>query len=160
MDSASSSNGWPLYQTVIFGRYLEDLQNKVILILDKETDENIISHPLIKLHSSIINSIKVNVPSDPSHVDFRLGKTLGPDFRRWRRVKKGMPTRYRLFFRYNSSDPKCIIYAYFNGEGELRKEGDRHDIYTVFKRRLESGEIPNCIHALMSEAEKCQFKKL
>ena len=42
-------------------------------------------------------------PANPDAPDFRLGKALGSDHTNWRRVKKGMPDRYRLFFCFASN---------------------------------------------------------
>ncbi len=74
----------------------------------------------------------------------------------WRRVKKGLPQRYRLFFMFASNPLAVVIYAWLNDEDTLRKEGSRTDVYEVFKRMLERGDVPSTINDLIegSIAEK------
>ena len=40
-------------------------------------------------------------------------------------------------------------YAWLNDHGTLRKEGSRIDVYEVFKRMLERGEVPSTINDLI-----------
>jgi len=89
------------------------------------------------------SSVRTRVPNNPGHNDFVLGKTLGRENGHWRRVKKGMPQRYRLFFQFQSKVPESITYAWFNDETTLRKAGAKTDCYAVFKVKLASGSIPN-----------------
>jgi len=89
-----------------------------------------------------------------NHSDFRLGKTLGSEYANWRRVKKGMPDRYRLFFRFVSSPVQLIVYVWFNDEDTLRKAGSKTDVYEGFKRMLMRGEVPASINALLAESRK------
>jgi toxin YhaV len=48
------------------------------------------------------------IPSDPSHSRFKLGKTLGDGNTHWYRAK--FYQQYRLFFRFNTR-AKIIVYA-------------------------------------------------
>ena len=89
------------------------------------------------------------VPANPDAPEFRLGKTLGPENTHWRRVKKGMPDRYRLFFRFASSPVKVIVYVWFNDEDTLRKAGSKTDVYQTFRRMLSRGVIPRDIDELL-----------
>ena len=91
----------------------------------------------------------VTVPTNPADPVFRLGHTLGKSHGNWRRVKKGLPQRYRLFFMFASSPLAVVIYAWLNDEDTLRKEGSRTDVYEVFKRMLERGEVPSTIDELV-----------
>ena len=91
----------------------------------------------------------VSVPTSPAGPVFRLGQTLGKSHGNWRRVKKGLPQRYRLFFMFTSNPLQVIIYAWLNDEFTLRKEGSRTDVYGVFKRMLERGEVPSTIDELI-----------
>jgi toxin YhaV len=84
----------------------------------------------------------------------RLGKTLGKEYSNWRRVKKGMPDRDRLFFRFASSPVQLIVYVWFNDEDTLRKAGSKTDVYEAFKRMLMRGEVPSSINVLLAESQK------
>ena len=92
------------------------------------------------------------MPTNPDAPQFRLGKTLGSANTNWRRVKKGMPDRYRLFFRFASSPVKVIVYVWFNDEDTLRKAGSKSDVYESFRRMLARGEVPGDIEDLLREA--------
>jgi toxin YhaV len=92
------------------------------------------------------------VPANPDAPEFRLGKTLGSDNTNWRRVKAGMPDRYRLFFRFASTPMKMVVYVWFNDEDTLRKAGSRTDVYEAFKRMLARGTVPSDIRALLTGA--------
>jgi toxin YhaV len=91
---------------------------------------------------------------NPDHPDFRLGKTLGLEYTNWRRVKKGMPDRYRLFFRFASSPVRLIVYVWFNDQDTLRKAGSRTDVYEVFKRMLARGDVPSSMIDLSNASSR------
>ncbi len=99
-------------------------------------------------------AILQTVPANPDHQDFRLGKALGTGYGNWRRVKKGMPDRYRLFFRFASRPVKIIVYVWFNDEDTLRKAGSKTDVYGAFRRMLARGEVPDGIEALLKESRE------
>ena len=84
---------------------------------------------------------RVDVLSDPLHGKFQLGEALGEKNKVWRRIKNGLPKRHRLFFRF-SSQKKEIIFVWLNDEGTLRKDGDSHDVYTVFRKMVDDGTVP------------------
>ncbi|MGH8673839.1 MAG: type II toxin-antitoxin system YhaV family toxin [Burkholderiales bacterium] len=88
------------------------------------------------------------VPSNPDHSDFRVGHTLGAGYAHWRRVKRGLPARYRLFYRFSTRPMKIIVYAWLNDEATLRKTGAKTDVYAVFRRMLARGEVPSDIQDL------------
>ena len=110
------------------------------------------THPKTRLLASVFRAITEIVPADPDHRDFRLGKPSGTEFGNWRRVNKGMPDRYRLFFRFASSPIKLIVYAWFNDEHTLRKAGSKTDVYEAFRRMLLRGEVPTSIENLLAES--------
>lgn len=101
-----------------------------------------------KLLAAIIKFIDDVIPSDPAADIFRQGKTLGPDYRHWRRAKFG-GGRFRLFFRY-SSDPKVIVYAWVNDAQSLRTYSSKNDAYRVFRGMLDRGNPPNDWSALVA----------
>ena len=92
------------------------------------------------------------VPANPDAPEYRLGKTLGADNTNWRRVKKGMPERYRLFYRFASSPIKVIVYVWFNDEDTLRKAGSKTDVYETFRRMLARGLVPRDMDTLLKQA--------
>ncbi|HET6805342.1 MAG TPA: type II toxin-antitoxin system YhaV family toxin [Frateuria sp.] len=145
------SNGWTLYGHPIFIDHLDQLMTDVEALLRDDPD-NAPHHRLWKLLECVMDCILRRVPSNPDHADYRLGDTLGPANRHWRRAKKGMPQRYRLFFQYRSTAPKNIIYAWFNDEDTLRNAGGKRDCYAVFKRLVASGRIPRSYEKLVAEA--------
>lgn len=97
-------------------------------------------------------AVTQTVPHNPDHPDFRLGKTLGAEHANWRRARKGMPDRYRLFFRCASKPVKSIVYVWFNDEDTLRKAGSKTDVYEVFRRMLMRGRVPTSITDLLHES--------
>jgi toxin YhaV len=105
--------------------------------------------PKTKLLASVYRSMTVTVPTKPADPVFLLGHSLSKTHGNWRRVKKGLPQRYRLFFMFASNPLAVVIYAWLNDEDTLRKEGSRTDVYEVFKRMLERGEVPSTINELI-----------
>jgi toxin YhaV len=102
----------------------------------------------------VYQAIAQAIPANPDHPDFRLGKALGSEYANWRRVKKGMPNRYRLFFRFASRPVKIIVYVWFNDEDTLRKASSKTDVYETFRRMLARGEVPDRIEALLKESRE------
>jgi toxin YhaV len=145
------ANGWSLYYYRTFKAALDELE-ALVSKLAADDPANYKTHPKTKLLASVYRAITQLVPANPDASDFRLGNTLGPDNKNWRRVKKGMPDRYRLFFRFASSPVKVIVYVWFNDEDTLRKAGSKTDVYETFKRMLARGSVPGGIDDLLREA--------
>ena len=145
------ANGWTLYYYRTFKAALDELEAAVSK-LAADDPKGYKTHPKTKLLASVYRAITVLVPANPDAPDFRLGKTLGADNANWRRVKKGMPDRYRLFFRFASSPVKVIVYVWFNDEDTLRKAGSKTDVYETFKRMLTRGVVPVSIAELLTNA--------
>jgi toxin YhaV len=120
--------------------------------LAKQKPDGYKSHPKTRLLASIYKAVTQTVPADPDLADFRLGKTLDAEHTNWRRVKKGMPDHYRLFFRFASKPVKLIVYVCFNDEDTLRKAGSKTDVYEVFKRMLTRGQVPSGIKELLAQS--------
>ena len=145
------ANGWSLYYHRVFKAALDELEALVSRLA--ETDpEGYKAHPKTKLLASIHRAVTQLVPAHPDAPEFRLGKTLGPGRSHWRRVKKGMPDRYRLFFRFASHPVKVIVQVWFNDDDSLRKAGSKTDVYEAFKRMLARGAVTVDIEALLREA--------
>lgn len=155
MPSNASSTTWQLFYFKLFKAALDDLEQAVTKLAQQHPTEYK-SHPKTRLLASVYKCITQLVPANPDHPDFRLGKTLGKEYTNWRRVKKGMPDRYRLFFRFASTPVQLIVYVWFNDEDTLRKADSRTDVYEVFKRMLMRGEVPSSINALLAESKKPQ----
>lgn len=145
------AKGWSLYYYRTFKAALDELE-AVVTKLAAENPAGYKAHPKTKLLASVYRAITELVPANPDAPDFRLGKTLGADNTNWRRVKKGMPDRYRLFFRFASSPVKVIVYVWFNDEDTLRKAGSKTDVYEAFKRMLARGVVPTGIPELLANA--------
>ena len=144
------AHGWGLYYFRIFKAALDELEAAVTQ-LAQDDPKGYKSHPKTKLLASVYKAITEVVPANPDAPEFRLGKTLGTDNTHWRRVKKGMPDRYRLFFRFASSPVKVLVYVWFNDEDSLRKAGAKTDVYETFKRMLARGVVPGSIGELLSD---------
>ena len=122
--------------------------------LKKSDPENYKTHPKTKLLASIFKAINERVPDNPDAPEFRQGHTLGKDNSHWRRVKNGIPNRYRLFFRFSSSPPPpLIVYTWINDDKTLRKADAKTDCYEVFKNMLKRGVIPQSIEELIETAK-------
>ena len=145
------ANGWSLYYFRLFKATLDELE-AVVNRLAADDPEGYKAHPKTKLLASVYRVVVQLVPANPDAADFRLGKTLGPGNTHWRRVKKGMPDRYRLFFRFATNPVKVIVYVWFNDEDTLRKAGSKTDVYETFKRMLSRGTVPTDIDALLRDA--------
>ena len=144
------ANGWGLYYFRIFKAALDELEAAVTQ-LAQDDPRGYKTHPKTKLLASVYRAITEVVPANPDAPEFRLGKTLGVDNTNWRRFKKGMPDRFRLFFRFASSPVKVIVFVWFNDEDALLKESSKTDVFKTFKQMLARGVVPPNIGALLSE---------
>jgi toxin YhaV len=61
-----------------------------------------------------------------------------------------------MFFMFASKPLAVVIYAWLNDEDTLRKEGSRTDVYEVFKRMLERGDVPSTIDELIQASADTQ----
>lgn len=146
-------NGWNLYYFKAFKAALDELEQAVTKLAAQDPT-GYKQHPKTKLLASVYKAITAMVPSNPDAPEFRLGKTLGSDSTHWRRVKQGMPNRYRLFFRFASTPVKVIVFVWFNDVDTLRKAGTKIDVYQAFKRMLARGVVPAGIQDLLDESSE------
>jgi toxin YhaV len=58
---------------------------------------------------------------------------------------------------FASNPLAVVIYAWLNDEDTLRKEGSRTDMYDVFKRMLERGDVPSTIIELIQASANTQL---
>ena len=145
------ANGWDIYYYRTFKAALDELE-AVVAKLARDDPSGYKAHPKARLLASVYRAVMQLVPANPDAPDFRLGKTLGPENTNWRRVKRGMPDRYRLFFRFASNPVKAIVYVWFNDENTLRKAGSKTDVYESFKRMLARGVVPTDMAQLLRDA--------
>jgi toxin YhaV len=148
------AKGWQLFYFKVFKAALDDLE-ATVTELARCDPQGYKAHPKTKLLASIYQAITSQVPSNPDAPEFRLGKTLKSASvanTHWRRVKKGMPDRYRLLFRFASNPVKLIVYVWFNDEDTLRKAGSKTDVYEAFKRMLGKGVVPQTIDELLAQS--------
>lgn len=95
------------------------------------------------------------VPSDPGHLRFYLGHSLGPAYLHWRRAK--MYQRYRLFFRFSSAH-RSIVFIWINDENSLRTYGASTDAYATFQKMIERGTPPDDLDQLLRESSSNRQK--
>lgn len=146
-------NGWQIYYFRTFTAMLDELEVDVAALAASDP-RGYKAHPRTRLLASVYKAITERVPTGPDDAGFRLGKTLGNEYGNWRRVKRGMPDCYRLFFRFASKPVKLIVYVWFNDEDTLRKAGSGTDVYETFRRMLAHGEVPDSIDHLLRESRK------
>ena len=144
-------NGWQIYYFKPFAKAIDELEADVTQLAAQDP-QGYISHPKTKLLASLYDAITRRVPSNPKDKAFELGKTLGTSYKHWRRVKKGIPDRYRLFFRFATTPNPLIVFVWLNDEYTLRKAGSKTDVYEAFRRKLARGEVPGSIHSLLKES--------
>ena len=107
------STDWEIFYFKIFDEIYRALAKEVILLKEKDP-EGYKSHPRTKLLRRVRDKIRNDIANDPTDPAFHLGNTLGKKYRSWKRVKKrGLPNRYRLFFKYNSRNSYFWIYRRF-----------------------------------------------
>lgn len=112
-----------------------DLNNKVKLLKEKLSAQELKEHETVKLASRVYKATFKHIPANPNHIEFRLKG----DLKKYRRYKQGLK-RYRLFFCF-SNNPKIILYIYLNNEKNLRKEGDKNDPYQKFLKFINQGVV-------------------
>ena len=148
-------NGWRLYAFEPFTGRLAALKKEVERLRGKDP-EGYRRHPTTALLASVYRTITKNVPADPDHPQFLAGHSLGPQSAYWRRVKRGLPPRHRLFYRFSGKPVRVIVYAWLNDEATLRKAGAKTDVYAVFQRMLERGEVPSDIEELKERGSELE----
>jgi toxin YhaV len=148
-------NGWRLYAFEPFAERLAALKEEVERLRARDP-EGYRRHPTTVLLASVHKAITEAVPANPDHPQFRVGHSLGSQYAHWRRVKRGLPPRYRLFYRFSSKPVQVIVYAWLNDEATLRKVGAKTDVYAVFQRMLARGEVPSDIEVLKKRGSEIE----
>ena len=140
---------WSSFITLVLFERLHQLKCRILKL--KEQGKSLSGHPDVVLFYSVVKAIE-EARKDPTKNIYLLGNTLGPEFRDWRRIKQGMPARYRLFFKFFSLNKK-IFFVWLNDEYTLRKEGAKTDVYMQFKQKLLRNEIASDIIGLERQSK-------
>lgn len=134
----------------------------LLALVESEVEKNpetFYDSKIYKFFECVTDCIENRIFIDPTSGDFVLGHTLGKENSGWCRAKKGMPNRYRLFFKY-STKPMYIVLAWFNDEKTLRKENGKTDIYEVFKKMLKKGDIPGDMKSLITMSSTANVQNI
>jgi toxin YhaV len=139
-------HGWSL---LFHGCFLEQTQklHAAALRAQRQGDTG---NANVKLFGRLSRLVLEAIPSEPGRAEYRIGNTLGPAHRHWRRAKIGR--RFRLFFRYDTKR-RIIIYAWVNDRETQRKAGAKTDPYSVFRTMLEHGNPPETWDKLLKASE-------
>jgi toxin YhaV len=132
-------NGWRLYAYEAFLDQLKTLINQVEAFQEKDP-KGFVSKKETKLLGAINKLILEEIPSDPSHSRFKLGKTLGDENTHWYRAK--FYQQYRLFFRFNTR-AKIIVFAWVNDTQTKRAYESKNDAYLIFQKMLKRNRPPS-----------------
>lgn len=136
-------NGWTILFHPAFARQWQQLFAEVKKISQTRSTDEFQHHPKVKLLKALKIGIEQTITQDPFASRFRLRG----DLKQYGRLKKmGLPERCRLFFLADRQTQEIIILWL----GELRKAGDKHDAYNVFKKKVRRGEFPRSFNDLIS----------
>lgn len=97
--------------------------------------------------ASLRQLMLVDVPADPARETYRHGGSLRGGRKHWFRAKFGNG-RYRLFFRFRSSE-RILLFAWVNDENSLRTYGSSTDAYATFSGLLDRDDPPDDWDALL-----------
>jgi toxin YhaV len=143
-------NGWRIYFVKrLFGKQRRDLQAEVRDLKKTLTAGQYLKHPKVKLYAAIMTAIKEKIPLDPYASHFALTGSL----KKYSRVKKrGLPERYRLFFRALKTPEQNAIFILWLGYP--RKAGDKNDCYAAFGRMVSRGDFPATLDELLLSSDE------
>jgi toxin YhaV len=139
-------NGWNIYFFKLFKAIIDDLILNVKALKTKDP-ENFKSSRKYKLLKSIYKCITEYVPANPNSREFLLRGNLS----NWRRVKKNLPRRYRMFFRFTSS-PQDLFFVWINDPSTYRKAGAKTDCYKTFLKKTGQENIQSCPKILKKDS--------
>jgi toxin YhaV len=141
-------NGWILCAHPIFLNQYENLIVEVDKLRTKDPS-NYKKKNATKRLAAIQKLAFEIIPNDPASSEYRLGTTLGDEYKHWFRAK--FFQQYRLFFRFHK-ESKIIVYAWVNDEETKRAYDSKTDAYAVFKRMLQKNRPPSDWDELLQEA--------
>lgn len=126
-------------------RRMNTLEHEMERLL-KDDPAKIKNNPRAKLYMDIVKALE-KAAENPVARQYLLGNTLGKDHRDWRRIKEGLPQRYRLLFKFFSAVNE-VYFVWINDESTLRNDGAKTDCYAVFRKMLDGGIVPSTRHGL------------
>ena len=147
--------------TVYFSKEIAKIYTKLVGDVNQlrgKDGADCIDHPKVKLLGKLQKAIS-DVVADPFGKEYLLGNVLGDRHRGWRRVKRDLPARYRLFFRFFDAT-KEIFFVWLNDEHHLRREGHSSDVYKAFERKLERDEIQKDRDSLAEQSVQINMAEL
>jgi toxin YhaV len=141
-------NGWTIYFHPIFANQYSDMLGAVAKLKEKLPPEEYKRHNTVKLFGHVQVGIMSVIPTDPFGSEFALKRPLN---KFCRLKKKGLPDRYRLFFKpYELEDEKSIIILWL---GYPRSEGSKNDCYKVFTEMVAKGIFPENFDDLLKQSK-------
>jgi toxin YhaV len=141
-------NGWLLCAHTIFIDQYEKLIAEVERLRVKDP-AHYKTKNITKRLAAVQKLVFEKIPLDPSIPEYRLGNTLGDEYKYWFRAK--FFQQYRLFFRYHK-ESKIIVYAWVNDEDTKRAYESKNDAYAAFKKMLKNKRPPSNWADLLSES--------
>jgi len=149
-------NGWGLYWLPILKKRIDKLEKTVTARKEKNTDTYLEHKSTLELALYFEILYKL-VPAYPDNEHFNISNYIGKKYNLFRRVKKPLPPRYRMFFAF-SPELKKIVYVWMNGKKHIRSAGDFNDVYEAFKRKLASKKIPYVFTGLLADSKDFETK--
>jgi toxin YhaV len=143
-------NGWSIFPHPAFIEQFSDLLQQVQTLKKRHPDSYTQKNATKRL-AAIWKLLTKVIPADPTADQFRLGNTLGAQYRHWFRAK--FFQQYRLFFRYHEAS-KVIVIGWVNDSDTLRAYDSKDDAYAVFYRMLGAGNPPDSWDKLLKEAHE------
>lgn len=142
-------NGWSVFAHPLFLTQLEKLTRQVERLQHKDPS-NYRNKNATKRLAAIHKLVFEVIPDDPSLAQFRLGNTLGSEYRHWFRAK--FYQQYRLFYRFHQ-ESRIIIYAWLNDEKSKRAYESKTAAYLTFEKMINGGNPPDDWSSLLKAAK-------
>jgi toxin YhaV len=111
-NSPLTINGWSIFAHPLFLNQFEELLQQVERLRQKYPEEYKRKNATKRLAAIAKLAFEI-IPQDPTRNEYRLGVTLGDEYKHWFRAK--FFQQYRLFFRYHL-ESKIVVFAWINGQ--------------------------------------------
>lgn len=99
---------WAAYITRYLDSRLKQLERNIERL--RRENQNLRNHPDIQLYVGAVRGME-KARQDPTHPEYLLGNTLGTEHRDWRRIKRLLPSRYRMFSNFSARIKKSSSYG-------------------------------------------------
>lgn len=138
--------GWDVRFHPLFAQQYKRLRERFVILSQRLSNDELKVHSDVKLFRVLVELYTKTIPSDPFAQYFVLRGAL----KKYSRVKKkGLPDRYRLFFKVFKNE-KVIVILWL---GYPRKEDSKDDCYKVFEKMIFNGTFPNNVNILIQGSE-------